>query len=320
MNPLAVFLILFSIACTGEKETDSSVTYSDKVIDHHCNDIHEIPINWIDSAKHKLHIWYARASHGSQLTTGGMSALKRYSIDYSEQYSFNTTGVGEALHLVELKADLEHENSTWVATTENYLASHPECNVVMWAWCDIDGLDVDQYLTDMEILISKYGPGGTMARNNPVYFVFMTAHTWPYNGDGMGKRVYDANQKIRKHCEDNNRWCYDFYDLECWDPDDNFFGDGTPERVYTGKNRLRWDCSYDLPGGGRGNWGIEWMLNNPNHELTKLAADSICTSCEHSDGEDNDDNSRLQCVLKGNAAWWLWARLAGWQSTSGNTF
>ena len=66
---------------------------------------------------------------------------------------------------------------------------------------------------------------------------------------------------------------------------------------------------------GRGNWGIEWMNRNPNADLTKLSADNICDICEHSMGTyegETKDNSRLHCVLKGLAAWWMWAVLAGW--------
>lgn len=280
-----------------------------KIIDHRCNDIHDIPVNWIDSAKNKLNIAYWRASHGSQLTNGGMTALMNFSSEYASQYNYNSSGSGGALHLEEFVEDLEHQNDTWVATTEAYLASHPECNVVMWAWCGIYGLDIDQYLADMEYLIAKYGNESN--RPIPVTFVFMSAHTYPY-GD-TGEWVYYANQKIRNYCEDNNHWCYDFYDLECYDPDDNYFGDGTPEGIHTGERRLRWDMSYDINDDVRGNWGIEWMQANPDAELTQLAADNICVSCQHSEGDHNDDNSRLQCILKGNAAWWLWAKLAGWE-------
>jgi len=283
-----------------------------RTIDHSTSDIHLIPENWIDSAKAKLNIAYWRASHGSQLTSGGMRALINYSSANAALYNFSEDGGEGVLKLVEIKADLEHQNDTWVATTEDYLAANQEVNAVMWAWCGIEGLDVDQYLDDMEMLIAKYGPGGSAGRAIPVTFIFMNAHTYPYAD--LGEEVYNSNLQIKTHCEANNRWFYDFYNLECFDPDDNYFGDGTPDYgPWNGLNRLRWDMSYDQSGGGRGNWGIEWMNANPSAELTLLAADDICQSCEHADGSDDDDNSRLHCVLKGQAAWWLWARLSGWQ-------
>jgi hypothetical protein len=281
-----------------------------KTIDHLYADIHVIPEQWIDSAKAKLDIVYWRASHGSQLTNGGMNALMNYSEAYEALYNYSESGGAGSLKLVEFEADLEHENASWVADTEAYLNTHPEVNTVMWAWCDILDIYVDQYLADMEMLIDKYGPEGSEGRENPVTFVFMTAHTHPWGT--LSEEVYNANLEIKTHCEENERWLYDFYDLECFDPDGNYFGDGTPERgPWTGQHRLRADMSYDL-NGGRGNWGIEWMDANPDAELTQLAANSICVSCEHSDGEGEDDNSRLHCVLKGQAAWSLWAALAGW--------
>jgi len=311
MRILFIFLIFFSLLnYKSEPQSDNIFKFSNKIIDHSCNDLKLIPLNWIDTAKAKLHIFYGRASHGSQLTNGGITAIVNFSEKYATQYKFNKTGSDGSLHLDELKADLQHQSSTWVTTTETYLSQHPECNVIIWAWCQIYEQDIDKYLSDMEVLIAEYGSGGTANRKNPVTFVFMTSHTWPW-GD-QSKWVYEANQKIKKHCELNDRWLYDFYDLECWDPDENYFGDGNPDGTFSGIHRLRWDCSYDKYDDTRGNWGIEWMNANPESEFTKMATDNICISCEHSDGEDNDDNSRLHCVLKGNAAWYLWARIAGW--------
>ncbi|MBN1599795.1 MAG: Ig-like domain-containing protein [Bacteroidales bacterium] len=283
-----------------------------KIIDHRCNDLHAIPDNWIDSAQANLHIMYYRASHGSQLTDGGMTAIRNYSGSYASKYDYGDSDSDGTLHLEEAVADLEHENAVWVSMTDNYLANNPECNVVMWAWCDIYEMDINQYLADMEALEAKYGPGGSENRPVPVTFVYMNGHSWPYNSSGRGQSVFESNQQIREYCHANNKWFFDFTDLESYNPDGTYFGDGNPDGTYSGENRLGWDCSYDIDESIRGNWGIEWMNANPASELTLMAADNYCNSCEHSDGEGGDDNSRLHCVLKGIAAWWLWARIAGW--------
>jgi len=312
MKATIVLILILLVSCSKEDlpVIDENIPVG-KTIDHLSTNLQSIPDQWIDSAKANLDIVFWRASHGTQLTEGGMSALMDFSTEYEELYNFSETGGEGSLKLVEFLEDLEHQNDSWVATTEAYLAAHPQVNTVMWAWCGIEGMDIDQYLADMEMLIGKYSAGGSENRPVPVSFVFMSAHTYPYAD--FGEEVYNANLQIKTHCEENSRWFYDFYDLECFDPDGDYFGDGTPDRgPWNGINRLRWDMSYDLEAGGRGNWGIEWMDANPNSDLTELAANDLCQSCEHSDGDGNDNNSRLHCVLKGQAAWWLWASLAGW--------
>jgi len=50
------------------------------------------------------------------------------------------------------------------------------------------------------------------------------------------------------------------------------------------------------------------LNNNPSHELTQISG--LCTSCAHS--------VSLNCTKKGIAAWYLWARLAGWNNNTGD--
>ncbi len=299
------------------------------VIDHRHTDIHQIPDNWIDSAKQKLKIRYFRRSHGSQVDVGGMAALRRYSAAYNQLYAYNKTGVdGELFLSTQSSAEwnsLDFENDTWVQITKDYLddPANANINVVMWAWSSKFYLcSAQQYVDDMESLIGIYGPNGSKIQNGersvPVTFIFQTA--CGQASSERNQKVYEGNQIIRQHCFDNNRILFDFNDIECYDPDGNYYGDGKPDGSYTNERMLADDISYISDStnvsvhSGRGNWGIEWMNRNPDVELTKLAADNICTVCEHSDQRESpdEDNSRLHCVLKGRAAWWMWAVLAGW--------
>ncbi|MEN8121135.1 MAG: T9SS type A sorting domain-containing protein, partial [Bacteroidota bacterium] len=273
-----------------------------------------------------LKIRYFRRSHGSQIDVGGMAALRRYSGDYNNLYAYNSTGAGGEMYFSTLWNSLDFENDTWLSTTRDYLdaSENAGINVVMWAWSSyFYAMDVDQYLADMESLISEYGTGGSEItagnRSEPVTFIFQTS--CGQKSIERNDAVYTKNKKIREHCINNNRIIFDFNDIECYDPDGNYYGDGAADGSYTNVRMLHDDISYISDStnvsihSGRGNWGLEWMNRNPNAELTKIAADNICTVCEHSDQRENpaEDNSRLHCVLKGRAAWWMWAVLAGWE-------
>ncbi|NJO90204.1 MAG: hypothetical protein HC831_15615 [Chloroflexia bacterium] len=174
----------------------------------------------------------------------------------------------------------------------------------MWSWCNIYGHDIDKYLTNMEALISEYGVNGTKIKDGtrtvPVTFVFMTGHT--NAGSTENEWTFEANKKIRQHCIDNERVLFDFFDIESYNPDGSYFGDGEANQsnygTYNGLKDLEDDCSYNLSGGGRGNWASEWR--NAHQENI----DWYNCSSAHSDA--------LNANMKAYAAWWLWARLAGW--------
>jgi len=280
------------------------------IIDHSCTKLDSIPESAILQEKSDLHIAYDHTSHGSQLTTGmsgliGQTNLVGYKGDI---YNWNDGGTDGALDLHDYFSpvgDLGNEDG-WAPATRTYLddAANSDVNVIIWSWCNIHGHDIDKYLTNMEILISEYGPGGTKisdgTRSVPVTFVFMTGHT--NAGSTENEWTFNANKQIRQHCIDSSRVLYDFYDIECYDPDGNYFGDGEADLsnygTYNGLKDLEDDCSYNIDG-GRGNWAVEWR--NTHTE----GVDWYSCSAAHSDA--------LNGNLKAYAAWWLWATLAGWE-------
>ncbi|MBN1951977.1 MAG: Ig-like domain-containing protein [Bacteroidales bacterium] len=261
------------------------------IIDHSCDNLAEIPAEWIDSAKSRLFIAYGHTSHGSQLISG-MNALKSYYTDGT--YNWSHEGGEDALHLFEgsqySEGDLDHDAgyAGWDDKTRTYLDANPSCNVLVWSWCgQVDDVDLDShYFTPMEELEAEY-PN--------VKFVYMTGHL---EGEGIEGNLNTANQTIRDYCLENRKVLFDFADIEKYDPDAliNY------QELWANDA-----CLYDPDGSDpierTVNWATQWLSNNPSHELSSIS--SLCGECSHS--------VSLNCIKKGIASWYLWARLAGWQ-------
>jgi hypothetical protein len=263
------------------------------IIDHRHTDITQIPESWITTAKDNLHIGYGHTSHGSQLTDG-MTGL----VDFANNgglglslpediFAWNDGGTDGALDLREGDGygdgPLDHDCGyypNWVEETQEYLDANPEINVIIWSWC---GQAAD--LTEQEMIDEYLDPMTQLEEDYPnVSFVYMTGHA---NGTGLSGNLHERNQQIRDYCEANDKILYDFYDIECYDPDGNYFGD----------KHVDDDCSYD-----GGNWATEWQ---DSHEE---GVDWYDCDSAHSEP--------LNANRKAYAAWWLWARIAGWDGSS----
>jgi hypothetical protein len=200
-------------------------------------------------------------------------------------YNWNNGGSGGALDLHDyaMSGDLGAPNRTaWATLTRTYLAANTDVNVIIWSWCG-------QVSTATEADISTY-LGLMAALENDfknVKFVYMTGHL---DGTGLTGNLHLRNEQIRNFCKTNNKILFDFADIESYNPDGVSFSNKKPNDA----------CAYDTNNDGTpdGNWAIEWQNSH------KQGTDWYTCSSAHS--------QPLNANQKAYAAWWLWARIAGW--------
>jgi len=273
------------------------------IVNHRCRDITLIPESALLDAKERLHIAYGHTSHGSQLTTG-MTGLVEFANSGglglslpADIFAWNEGGTNGALDLRDyaMAGDVGYYPD-WVNNTYSYLGSpdpntgrgtaHPDVNVIIWSWCGqvaskyTAGTLESEYLTPMSQLEEQY-PGVT--------FVYMTGHVDHYHDAALKA----GNQIIRDFCITNNKVLYDFAMIETFGSDGTFF-------EYPSDN-----CDFfDVGSGGTplGNWALEYQTSHTEGEEW-----FDCTSAH---------SQALNANYKAYAAWWLWAILAGWDSST----
>lgn len=316
--------------------TESLPSHSSSIIiDHKTDRLGSIPERWINEAKKKLHIAYQGASHSRQMTRGMKRLMDLKPINLNgyrgDVYNVDLTGAAST-NMLDLHENFAKPYMRWGTDLSNkrdfdkptieYLDDprYADVNVIFWMWCwqrkewnnatSGNQIDIQRYLDTMEKLIAMYGENGTKIKNGtrkvPVTFVFTTGPNQvndPKFAENENKWVFEANNKIREHVKKNGRILFDFYDLESYDPDENYFGDGDVKLPnvydrYTHTHNLSDDNNYNKPDGTRGNWAKEYQATHAENVFWFQAP------AEHSDPVDAN--------AKTYAMWWLFARLAGW--------
>jgi hypothetical protein len=254
------------------------------IINHSSTILSLVPKPAIERAKEQLHIVYGHTSHGSQITDG-MTGLSHFShAPYeSSLYVWNDGGTNGALDLRDgkISGDLgSPDRTSWAERTRIYLNANRDVNVVMWSWCGqvstAKEYHINTYLSLMNRLESEYPD---------VKFVYMTGHL---DGTGVSGNLNIRNEQIRKFCRENNKILFDFADIESYDPDGKYYLDKGSDD----------GCNYN---GGLNNWAIDWQTGH------RKGIDWYECSSAHT--------QPLNANQKAYAAWWLWARLAGWEGS-----
>jgi len=248
------------------------------IIDHTNTDLRLIPDYWLGLAKN-LAIHYAHTSHGSQLMSG-IETLEQTDPKYSFEviYANNPPsprpgGPGELGIYDGNPPDTYIIPELYWASAEGIASTQSVANTGLYNFSMWSWCG-QQSDNSIETVQQYLDTLGQFELQYPAMrFIYMTGHT---DGSGPSGVLYRNNNAVRDYVRSNGKVLFDFADIESYDPAGTYYpntDDSCP-------------------------WCSTWCNAHP------ADCANLTDSCAHS--------HPFNCTLKGNAFWWMMARLAGW--------